>query len=186
MAWETDLVLMTRVLINDLNVPQKNTDSYLQQVLVTAGILSDSEIEFLVDYTYSVSGSTITPDPIAQVDIVFQALVPLKAACIVTQGEFRLALQQGIKVRDGDSSIDTSVGFRGYRDILSLGPCAVYERLKWDIQSGRSDGQSAAIIGSAVMSPFRGPDVQANISTINLFFDSFASALGVINNRSFR
>lgn len=177
MAWDTNLVIMTRVLINDLSAPQKNTDSYLQQVLVTAGILADSEIEFPNDYVYDVSGITIVPDPITEQDIIFQALVPLKAACIMIQGDFRLALGQGIKVRDGDSAIDTSVSFRGYKDILQFGPCAVYEQLKWDIQSGKSDGQSAAVIGSAVMSPFREPDVLNNITTVSLFFDSFASTL---------
>ena len=44
MTWENDLVVMTRVLINDLNAPQKNTSTYLEQVLVTAGIIVDSEI----------------------------------------------------------------------------------------------------------------------------------------------
>ncbi len=186
MAWSTDLVVMTRVLINDLVTPQKNTDSYLQQVVVTAGILVDSEIEFPYDYTYDIDAVTITPDPVTQEDIIFQALVPLKSACIINQGDFRSALGQGIKVRDGDSAIDTSVSFRGYRDILQFGPCASYEKLKWEIQSGKADGQSAAVIGSAVMSPFREPDIQANISVVSLFFDHFISSLNLLNNRSLR
>jgi hypothetical protein len=183
MAWETDLTIMLRVLINDLNTPQKNTDAYLQQVLVTAGVLVDSEIKFTTDYTYDVGNITISPDPITEEDIIFQALVPLKSACIIIQGDFRTALGQGIRVRDGDSAIDTSVSFRGYKDILQFGPCAVYERLKWDIQSGKADGQSAEFIGSAVMSPYREPNVLNNITTVSLFFDNFASTLGRISNR---
>ncbi len=179
MAWDTDLVIMLRVLISDLNIPQKNTDSYLQQVLVTAGIIVDSELKFAVDYTYDIGAITISPDPIAEEDIVFQALIPLKAACIINQGDFRIALGQGIKVRDGDSAIDTSVSFRGYKDILEFGPCASYERLKWDIQSGKADGQSAEFIGGAVMSPFREPGVLNNITTVSLFFDNFVSALNI-------
>jgi hypothetical protein len=185
-AWEIDLVTMTRVLINDLNTPQKNTDAYLQQVLVTAGIIADSEIAFPFDYTYDVTAITITPDPVSSGDVIFQALVPLKAACIIVHGDFRLALTQGIKVRDGDSAIDTSVSFRGYRDILELGPCAAFEKLKSDIQSGRAEGKNAGEIGAAVMSPFREANVEGTVSTISLFFDRFASTLTSIANRNRR
>lgn len=183
MTWDVDLVIMLRVLINDLKTPQKNTDAYLQQVLVTAGIMVDSEIAFNYAYEYDISAITIAPDPITNQDIIFQALVPLKAACIMTQGDFRLALSQGIKVRDGDSSVDTSVGFRGYRDILQFGPCAVYDKLKWDIQSGKSNGQTAEFVGGAVMSPYRAADVQGNINDVVSFFDIFASSMGYSDNR---
>ena len=133
MAWTTDLVLMERVLISDLNSPQVYTDEYLQRVLVTAGFLVDAEVTFAYDYAYDINLLTIVPDPVISEDSDFVALVPLKAACILIQGAFKQALGQGIKVRDGDSAIDTSVSFRGYRDILELGPCAAYEKLKWSL-----------------------------------------------------
>ncbi len=177
MDWQTNLTLMVRVLINDLALPQKNTDDYLQQVIVTAGIIVDPEITFPFDYSYDIEAVTITPDPVVKNDIFFQSLVPLKAACIITQGNFQTALGQGIKVRDGDSAIDTTVGFRGYRDIITLGPCLSYENLKWKIESSRSRS-----VGSAVMTPFREPDIQSPISDMNSFFDSMA----VFLNRSGR
>ncbi len=178
MAWETDLVLMTRVLINDLGTTQRHTDSYIQQVLVTAGVIAETEIKFSIDYTIDISGVTISPDPVVQGDLIFQSMVPLKSACILTQGDFQQAIQQGIKVRDGDSMVDTSVGFRGYRDILEFGSCAAYERLKWDIQSGKADGQTAEFVGGAVMTPSRPPNASALVTDIGLFFDRFASFLG--------
>jgi hypothetical protein len=172
---------MVRVLINDLLTPQKYTDSYLQQVLVTAGVLVDSEFDLPQDYTFGVSGITISPDPIATSDSIFQGLVPLKSACILNQGNFQTAVTQGIKVRDGDSAIDTTVGFRGYKDILEFGPCAIYDKLRWDIQSGKAAGKSAGEIGIAVISPYRAPNIQG-ISDVSVFFDRFASVI----NRSFR
>ncbi len=186
MVWTTDLVLMLRVLINDLNVPQKNTDAYLQQVLITAGIIADSEITFPFTYAYDIGAITIIPDPVVKNDALFEALVPLKAACVMTQADFRLALGQGIKVRDGDSAIDTSVSFRGYKDILQFGPCAVYTQLKDDIQSGRTDGKRGDLIGAAVMGPHRLPNSQSNVSTVSLFFDDFASTLNSLSSRSRR
>ncbi len=167
MAWTTDLVLMTRVLISDISAPQTYADEYLERVLITAGIMVDVEVPFAYDYSYDISALTISPDPVTSEDSTFMALVPLKSACIITQGEFKQALGQGIKVRDGDSAIDTSVSFRGYRDILELGACAAYERLKWSLLA--SSG-----VGKAVLGPFREPGGSA-LSTISWYYDQFAT-----------
>ena len=171
MAWSTDLVLMTRVLISDINIPQTYTDEYIKRVLITAGMIVDSEVPFEYTYVYDISLLTIVPDPIVSLDSFFTALVPLKAACIITQGEFKQALGQGIKVRDGDSMIDTSVSFRGYRDILEFGPCAAYEKLKWSLLASGSG--SGAGVGKAVLGPHRisGGNSQ---STISWYYDKFA------------
>lgn len=169
MSWATDLVLMTRVLVSDISAPQTYADEYLQRVLVTAGIIVDAEIAFSFTYVYDMSAITIVPDPVTSEDSTFMALVPLKAACILTQGEFKQALGQGIKVRDGDSAIDTSVSFRGYRDILEMGPCAAYEKLKWSLlASGAS-----VLVGKAVLGPYRESGGNAQ-STISWYYDQFA------------
>ncbi len=167
MAWDTDLVLMVRVLVSDINLPQTYTDEYLQRVLVTAGIMVDADIPFGTTYAYDMSLITISPDPVGLNDSAFMSLVPLKAACILTVGEFKSALGQGIKVRDGDSAIDTSVSFRGYRDILELGPCKSYEKLRWALMA--SGG-----IGKAVLGPYRTPGGSA-LSTISWYYDQFST-----------
>ena len=168
MAWDTDLVLMTRVLVSDIDTPQTYADEYIQRVLVTAGIIVDSEVTFDYTYVYDMSALTIAPDPVTSVDSMFTALVPLKAACIITQGEFKQALGQGIKVRDGDSMIDTSVSFRGYRDILEFGPCAAYEKLKWSLLASGSG--SGAGVGKAVLGPHRISGGNAR-TTISWYYD---------------
>ncbi len=165
MSWDADLVLMVRVLVSDIASPQTYTDEYLERVLITAGIIVDAEFPFDYDYSYDISALTISPDPVTSEDSVFMALVPLKAACILVQGEFKQALGQGIKVRDGDSAIDTSVSFRGYRDILELGPCAAYEKLKWSLLA--SSG-----VGKAVLGPYRVPGGSA-LDTISWYYDQF-------------
>jgi hypothetical protein len=171
MAWNTDLVLITRVLISDVATPQTYVDEYIERVLITAGIMVDADFPFSYDYTYDISTLTISPDPVLSSDSAFMALIPLKAACILTQGEFKQALGQGIKVRDGDSSIDTSVSFRGYRDILEMGPCAAYEKLKWSLlASGEAVGDG---VGKAVLGPYRSPGSNA-LDTISWYYDQFA------------
>lgn len=171
MAWNTDLVLMVRVLISDFSSPQIYSDEYIERVIITAGFLVDAEVAFDYDYTYDISALTISPDPVVSGDTIFSALVPLKAACILTQGEFKQALGQGIKVRDGDSAIDTSVSFRGYRDILELGPCASYEKLRWTLLAS---GGTSGGVGKAVLGPYRAPGGNA-LSTISWYYDQFAT-----------
>lgn len=167
MAWNIDLVLMLRVLVSDITEPQTYTDTYLKRVLVTAGIIVDADIPFGTAYTYDISLLKISPDPVGLNDSAFMSLVPLKAACILTISEFQSALGQGIKVRDGDSAIDTSVSFKGYRDILELGPCKSYEKLKWTLLA--SGG-----VGKAVLGPYRSPGGSA-LSTISWYYDQFST-----------
>jgi len=151
MTWDVDLVLMVRVLINDLGSTAK-TDAEIQRTLVASCILVSQDIELDNTYVCDISAVTITPDPVVQGDGAAQALFPLKAACIINQGDFKVAIGQGIKVRDGDSQIDTTAGFRGYRDILELGACASYESLRRSIEASNVTSRGAC---GAVFSPFR-------------------------------
>ena len=167
MAWNTDLVLMLRVLVSDTAEPQTYTDTYLETVLVTAGILVDADIAFGTTYAYDLTLLTISPDPVTLNDSAFMSLVPLKAACIITMGEFKSALGQGIKVRDGDSAIDTSVSFKGYRDILELGPCKAYDKLRWALIASSGAGK-------AVLGPYRAPG-GSSLSTISWYYDQFST-----------
>lgn len=177
MTWDIDLVLMLRVIINDLNSPQKNTDLYLQRILVTAGILMNNEIDLPFDYIFDISAVTIDPDPVIEGDTITQALLPLKAACVMNQADFRIAVGQGIRVRDGDSAIDTSVSFRGFRDIIEIGPCASYEKIRWKLQA------SGANAVGAVMSPFRGPNETRRIfETISWYYDNLSTTFSGCDN----
>lgn len=174
MAWTTDLTLMTRVLINDIDSPQKYDDTYLQRTIVTAGILVNVEVELPYIYTFDVNNIIISPDPIDMSDSVSQSLLPLKSSCILTIGEFKKALGQGIKVRDGDSSVDTSVSFGGYRDILEFGPCKAYEKLKWQINAG---GILNGGVGAVVFGPYRQSGSGSLNDTIRWYYDSIATLL---------
>jgi hypothetical protein len=181
MAWDTDLVMMVRVIVSDITSPQTYTDEYIQRVLITAGIQVDAGFAFPYNYVYDITALTISPDPVVSVDLAFMGLVPLKAACILTQGEFKQALGQGIKVRDGDSAIDTSVSFRGYRDILELGPCKAFEKLLLSLTA--SGGVGGSGVGKAVFGAHRIAGGSA-LPTISWYYDQFASGFNGRRDRS--
>ena len=121
MAWEIELVAITRVLINDLDATQVFTDARLQQTVSTAALMVAQEIDLGQAYTITGSPSgTIDPDPtLADTrDDIATILFPLKAACIIDQNRLQGSTSNAIRIRDGDSEIDLSVGFRGFRTIL--------------------------------------------------------------------
>lgn len=170
MAWTSDLVWMTRVLINDLTTPYKNDDANLQRIIVCAATIVCQDVELDYDYTLDITNLTISPDPTDVQDGIFIALVPLKAAAIINAGQYMTAISQGIKVRDGDSQIDTTGSFSGYKDILTLGPAKSYETLSWQIAAGRS----AAIVAKAVLGPYRSEDDP--VATVWSFYDRWSTA----------
>jgi len=80
-------------------------------------------------------------------------LVLLKSECILAKRSHFDAAGKAIRIRDGDSEVDTSVGFGGLKDLTEGrgGPCAEYERaligyLKWLQQEVGADVTDYAAI----------------------------------------
>ncbi len=163
-----ELLIMTRVLINDLTSADF-TDVRLSQTIATAAIFVAQELDLGNDYTINVSPSgLIGPDPVpvATRDDKAVALFPLKAACLIEQNRLQGAPKNAIRIRAGDSAIDLSGGFRWFSDILKFGPCQAYKLLKNDIETG------SAFVGEAVLTPFSHEDV---VTGTRGFFDGFRS-----------
>lgn len=149
MAWETDLVVMVRSLIGDMTEPYAFEDDRLQQSIVVAGLLVSQEFDLDTEYEFDLSAPDISPDPTDEPDLMAMALFSLKAACLLSLNSYQSALGGGIRVRDGDSEVDTTAGFKGYSDILTLGPCASYRKLLTDMVTKQGMNN-----GGAVMSPY--------------------------------
>ena len=125
------LIDIVRILISDFDTPPVFSDARISDTIVVGGLISAQEFDYSVDYIFDIENSTITPDPLnpATADAVAVALFTLKAACILNTNSYQDAVLTSIRVRDGDSEVDTTTGFRGFRDILELGPCESYNRL---------------------------------------------------------
>ena len=156
MHWEGAMIGMLRVVIDD-NAYQGSytyTDSRLVQVLVTAAMYVNQEVEFDTDYTIDVIDSSISPDPYDHGDNLFLNMVVMKAACIIDQGVFReKALLAGLSANCGPASLNTSQHLAGFKDLLKMGPCAIYSQLK-DEHKFSSDKLNSLI--HFVLSPFVG------------------------------
>jgi hypothetical protein len=151
MAWQQELTLITRTLINDLKDPYEFSDARIQQVIVVAAKYVQFDVNLDHIYAIDVVNNSITPDPTTNNDDIFNSLVCLKTACIIDQGKFRTkAAMEGIRAALGPASLSVGGSLSGWKEIIAHGACALYEELTshWDVKN------ATAI--RAILSPFVG------------------------------
>lgn len=151
MAWQQELTLITRTLINDLKEPYEFSDNRIQQVIVVAAKYVQFDVNLDHSYTIDVVNNNISPDPTIDDDSIFISLVCLKTACIIDQGKFRTkAAMEGIRAALGPASLSVTGSLSGWKEIIEHGACALYEELTshWDVKN------ASAI--RAILSPFVG------------------------------
>jgi hypothetical protein len=151
MAWREVLIPMVRAMIGDLGDPQRYDDSRIEQAILTGGLIASQEYPFDTTYSFDFSAAEILPDPTesSTLDNEAIALFGLKAACILSVNDYQRAVGAGIRVRDGDSEVDTTGRFKGYSDIINVGPCASYTKLLLSLQQ-----RASMVGGGAVSSPY--------------------------------
>jgi hypothetical protein len=151
MAWQNELTLIVRTLINDIDEPYEYSDARIQQVLVVSAKYVQFDVNLDYSYQIDVVNSNITPDPTVDNDDTFISMVCLKAACIIDQGTFRTkAALEGIRTALGPASVSIGGSLAGWQSIIDHGACGLYEELTshWDVKN------ATAI--RAVLSPFVG------------------------------
>jgi hypothetical protein len=173
MAVNTALTTMVRHLISDLGSTERYADSRINTTIVMAGLYTSQIFEYANTYTFDLSTPDITPDPVDTDTLDNQAiaLITLKAACMLDINRYQdNADCVGVVVRDEDSIVDTKEAFRGYLDIIKMGPCAAYEKMIKKLESDKSMG-----IGMAIVSPATHPDALYRTGSHlgRSFFDQF-------------
>jgi hypothetical protein len=145
MAWQTTLIPVVRGLIFDLTPPYTYCDTRLEELIVVSAVLVTQECAFSTTYVMDLNAVTITPDPSADEDFV--ALVSIRTACLISQGEHRDAAKSAVSVKDGPSSIDTKDRAKHLGDIAD-DACSNYAKAKFSYQVG--DGS----VGKAIVGPY--------------------------------
>jgi hypothetical protein len=151
MAWQTDIISLVRVMINDLgDSPQYSDERLIQTITVAAKYL---QFDVNLDHKYDVDlvNQTITPDPTDYGDDIFLCIAGLKTACIIDQSTFRSkAALEGIRAALGPAQLSVGGHMEGFKQILEHGPCKLYADLTehWDVQN--------ATAVAAILSPFVG------------------------------
>lgn len=147
MCINSGLTLMLRALINDLD-SETFTDNRLEQLIAVAARFVNADLES--SYTVNIMSPDISPDPITQNDQIFSNLVVVKSACLIDQSNVRLkAAIAGLSASAGPASL--SVGgshFSAYKDIIAMGPCAMYKEMLRDYKVG------SGMVCHGILSPF--------------------------------
>lgn len=149
MAWQDTMVVMLRILVNDMDDTPVYSDSRMEQMLVVAAMYVNIEISFDATYTINVPSPDISPDPTGNGDDAFVNFTVLKAACLTDQSTFRTkALASGIKAKCGPAVLETLKHLDGFKQLLEIGPCAAYSELKkqWTFGNAR--------LVHAILTPF--------------------------------
>ena len=145
----TNMIRFIRMDIGDDGSTQTYTDAQLMTMVAKATTRVDSDIGLglpvptsggYISFVQATSGSTFLASGTFNLpsgaetnglpDTLFN-LVTLKSECLIAKRAHFDAAGKAIRVRDGDTEIDTSVGFGGLRDLTSGagGPCAEYEKM---------------------------------------------------------
>ena len=152
-SWQNTSLLMLRTMLNDAGCGESTySTTRLEQLLITSAYFLPIDINFKNTYTVDVEAYTISPDPISQTDgSEFINFLVLKAACVADEGNFRnKALMQGVTACCGPAVLQTSNYGQYLKELLTNGPCKVYE----DLKEGYNFGYEGAQVIKAVMSPF--------------------------------
>ena len=151
MAWADVMLPMVRILINDYDdANYEYSDDRLIQTLVVAAQLVNQEIDFSTSYTINVPLVTITPDPTTgTIDNAFTNFTVLKAACFMDMSTFRTkAALAGLKAKLGPAVLETMEHLNGFKQLITIGPCAAYATLKNEWMFGNN------VVVEAILSPF--------------------------------
>lgn len=154
MSWQTEMTIIVRTLINDLDQPFAYCDDRIHQMIAVAGTYVQQDANLQTRYTIDVSVPSIVEDPTMPRDDIFVALTCLKAACFFDQSTFRTkAVLEGVRTSLGSASLGVGGNLSGYKTILEQGPCAMYQQL---LEEHNIGGDGAVNVIQAVLSPFVG------------------------------
>lgn len=154
MAWQDEMTIISRTLVNDLGAT-RYTDDELEQVLVVSARFVQREIPSFADlYAADAVNITLAPDPTVAPDRNedFIDLVCLQCACLLDRHSAMGAASQAIMIQDGSSKIDLREAFKARLELIKRGWCAVYAERRDEYLTG---AYGMGTVGRAIMTPIR-------------------------------
>lgn len=150
MSWRSQIPLMVRHLINDLDQSKyKYSDDRIEtSVLVSAQMLT-LETDFINSYNIDIANGELSPDPTdsSVKDSAFINLTALKTACIIVGSELKTEASNAISIKDGPSAIDLR-GVASTLTVLYKDLSDKYNKLLLDYRAGGS------MVGHAILGPY--------------------------------
>ena len=149
MAWQNEMTLIVRHLVNDLDSSEYTfTDSRLEESVLVSAQLSLVEIDFENAYTIDADSLTLSPDPTdaSNKDDSFINLVCLRTARMLIGSELKTHSYNAITLRDGPSSLNLTGVVTGLK-ILFEDINKIYEEA---VMQYKLNG----VVGQAILGPY--------------------------------
>jgi len=160
MAWQDEMVIILRHMIDDVGDTPTYSDSRLEELILSCALKVKVDVgNFKQVYSFNIQEITLTPDPTAEAtrDDDFIALVTLKAACIIGISELKAAAGKGIRIKEGRTELDFT-GTARTRETLVEGKNSYCNMYKDALDNFRING--AGGVGKAILGPFAGESTQ--------------------------
>ena len=131
--------------------------------------------------SYNSTIGTISP----ALNSSLQDLIVLQTECLIAQSRNSNAVSKGIRVKDGDSEIDTTAGFAGHKDVISRLCDELDEAIKQYLYNTTGAAQNGKMVwyGNSNVFEEMGHNGQGNQETRD-FSSPFDSNFGSVNRRS--
>jgi len=175
-TWDEVLPIIVRNLINDLDQDSYRFDNCrIKQAIVIAALLSTQDFSYNQSYSFDIVDNLITPDPLSSSTYDAEAitLFSLRAACMLDVNKYQDGVNSGLglRVKDGDSEIDTREQAKNFQDMLTIkaGPCGTYQAIVTEKEFKNSMNR-----GGAVLTPFSHEDFsRSGMSFGSAMFSAF-------------
>jgi hypothetical protein len=154
MAWQNELVIIIRHIVDDLDRGNYQfSDDRIEEAILVAAQLIRKEMDFSINYLIDVDNRVLSPDPTTTPvdgslkDDDFIALCCLRAGILFTGSQLKTYSLRAIALRDGPSSLDLRgvvAGLKALHDDLN----EKYEQAKMEYETGKRG------VGQAILSPY--------------------------------
>lgn len=149
MAWQNEMALIVRHLVNDLNSSDYTfTDSRIEESVLVSAQLASLEVDFENIYAIEVDSLSLSPDPTdsSNKDDSFINIVCLKTAQMLLGSELKTHSLNAISLRDGPSALD----LRGIVSGLKI----LFDDINKKYDEAKTQYKLNGVVGQAILGPY--------------------------------
>ena len=149
MAWQNEMALIVRHLVNDLDSSSYTfTDSRIEESVLVSAQLAALEVDFENTYAIEVDSLSLSPDPTdsSNKDDSFINIVSLRTARMLIGSELKTHSLNAISLRDGPSALD----LRGIVSGLKI----LFDDINKRYEEALTQYKLNGVVGQAILGPY--------------------------------
>jgi len=170
MAWQNEMVLILRHIIDDLDPTNyRFSDSRLEETILASTYILQTDVEFINAYQVNVDEGSLNPDPTltSPKDDDFIALCSIQAGILLYRSMMKTYAFQSFSIQDGPSSLDTR-NIVGNLNVIYKDLCEKFDHMVLMYKTGKYG------FGKSILGPYSPGSDTANRGYIDYRAGFFA------------